>query len=273
MAFRAESAWDRRSVMASGDDKDSHRQVKLRGELVLGRRQLNAKFESLQPRTFSSGEVLAMSAGPSDAIYRIRAGWACQYTNLTNCRRAIIDIYLPGDVVGLDAVFGTRRFEEVLTLTSVTVEVIHEKYALIDLMACRPTALYIARLLGQRQRRADQVLAAVSCLDGRGRLATMLLGFYTRLRRRRLITGSTYNLPLTQIQIGGYLGLTVSSVNRVLRSLRDESIAQIEKHCVTILDLERLVCLAQHGRPENSVAFIDERSSNEIALPINEAPD
>jgi CRP-like cAMP-binding protein len=233
--------------MASGDDRASRSRSELRRELALGRRQLNARLQSLQPCTFSSGEILAMSAGPRDPIYHIRAGWACQYYNLANGRRAIVHIYLSGDVVGLDAVLRTPRLREVLTLTSVTVGVIREEDVLIDLMACRPVALYIAWLLGQRQRRADQVLAAVSCLDARGRLATMLLGFYTRLRRRRLITGSTYNLPLTRIQIAGYLGLTVPSVNCALRSLRGERIAQIEKHCVTILDLERLACLAQHG--------------------------
>ena len=73
----------------------------------------------------------------------------------------------------------------------------------------------------------------------------MLLDFYTRLRRRRLITGSTYNLPLTQVQMGSYLGLTVVHINRVLKSLRNDQIAQMEKHCVSILDLDRLRALAQ----------------------------
>jgi CRP-like cAMP-binding protein len=85
-----------------------------------------------------------------------------------------------------------------MALTSITVAAIDAEDALTDLMACRPMALYIAWLLGQRQRRADRLLAAISCLDARGRLATMLLDFYMRLHRRRLIIGSIYNLPLTQ---------------------------------------------------------------------------
>ena len=73
----------------------------------------------------------------------------------------------------------------------------------------------------------------------------MVLDFYTRLRRSKLIASSVYSLPLTQIHIGSYLGLTVAHVNRVLRSLREERIVNLEKHCVTILDLERLMSLAQ----------------------------
>ena len=73
----------------------------------------------------------------------------------------------------------------------------------------------------------------------------MVLDFYKRLSSRRLITSMLYNLPLTQNQIGSYLGLTVVHVNRVLRSLRDESVVNLEKYCVTILNLEQLTKLAQ----------------------------
>jgi CRP-like cAMP-binding protein len=186
-------------------------------------------------------------------------------------RRAIVDIFLPGDVIGLDAALRIRPLAGVQTLTSVTIAVIPEKDALLDLMACQPTALYIAWLLGQRQRRADQLLISVLSLDARGRLATMLLGFYTRLRRRKLIAGPTYNLPLTQGQIGSYLGLTVVHVNRVLRSLRVERIVHVERHCVTILDLDRLRSLAQHDAVEPPLPATIERPANGLALSGREA--
>jgi CRP-like cAMP-binding protein len=257
--------------MAFGGSKDLYSGGLLRGELALGRRELSARFGSSPPCTLGPSKLLATSAGLRNAVCHVRAGWACQFRDLVNRARAIVDIYLPGDVIGLDAILQARPSAEVLTLTSVAIEVIHAEDALVDLMASQPTALYIAWLLGQRQRRTDRLLSAVLCLDARGRLATMLLDFYTRLRRRRLITGSTYNLPLTQLQIGSYLGLTVVHVNRVLRSLRDEQIVQMEKNCVTILDLERLMSLAQHGSPEKSVAHIDEHSSSEVALSSSEA--
>jgi CRP/FNR family transcriptional regulator len=208
--------------------------VGLHADLALGRRELAARFHSSPPYTFRAGEILVAAVRSSDAIHHLQGGWACQFRDLPDGRRAIVDIYLPGDVIGLDAALRIRPLEEVMTLTSLTIETINTANVLSELMACRPTALYIAWLLGQRQRRADRFLAAVSCLDARERLAMMVLDFYTRLRRRKLIASSAYNLPLTQIHIGSYLGLTVAHVNRVLRSLRDEGIVNLEKHCVTI---------------------------------------
>jgi CRP/FNR family transcriptional regulator, anaerobic regulatory protein len=151
-------------------------------------------------------------------IYRLRAGWAYQCRELGKSHGAIIDIYLPGDILGLDK---TRPLNEMLTLTSVTVEKIEAEIALIDLMTSPHTALYICWLLSQRQRRADRRLMAMSCLDARSRLARMVFDFYTRLRRRKLVAALNFNLPLTQLQIGNYLGLTEVHVDRVLRSLRD----------------------------------------------------
>ena len=189
--------------------------------------------------------MLGVADGSRDAIYHLRAGWACQFRDLANGHRAITDIYLPGDVIGLDTAIRTRRSEEFLTLTSVTVETIHAQDALIDLTASQSTALYIAWLLAQRQRRADRLLAAFSCLDARGRLATMLFDFYTRLLGRKLINAPEYNLPLTQTQVGYYLGLTAVHVNRMFQSLRDERMVQMEKHYLIILDLQGLRNLAR----------------------------
>ena len=93
----------------------------------------------------------------------------------------------------------------------------------------------------------------------------MLLDLYTRLRRRKLILGSTYNLPLSQVQIGNYLGLTVVHINRVLRSLRSERIVDLDKHCVTVLDLERLVNMARKGGTASSRAICDEHGLSEAA--------
>jgi DNA-binding transcriptional regulator LsrR (DeoR family) len=74
-----------------------------------------------------------------------------------------------------------------------------------------------------------------------------------------------YNLPLTQVQIGNYLGLTVVHTNRVLGTLRGERIVELEKHCVTILDLERLAILAKNGGAASSRAIGKSRGVSEAA--------
>jgi CRP/FNR family transcriptional regulator, anaerobic regulatory protein len=240
-------------------------------DLADGRRNLISKFLPSPLYNVSTGQPLASSDGSTYAIFHIRAGWVCQFHNLASGRKSIIDVFLPGDVIGLDTALQVRPLQATLALTSVTASILRGQSTLYDLMGCQHTALYIVWLLAQRQKRADQLLTSNSSLDARGRVATMLLDIYTRLRRRRLITGSTYNLPLTQVQIGSYLGLTVVHINRVLRSLREERVAQVEKHCVSILDLGRLRALAQRDTPESSTVPNFEGASSATALMNNEA--
>jgi hypothetical protein len=64
---------------------------------------------------------------------------------------------LPGDVIGLDSVLRTRALNTTLTLTSIAIEAIDAEDAILDLMTCGSTALYIAWLLGQRLQRADRL--------------------------------------------------------------------------------------------------------------------
>jgi len=241
-----------RFQMADEVTQDASCAPSTHSQLLLGRRILREKFGRSRPRLLKAGQLLGAPNGASDSIYYLRSGWACQFHDWFGGRRAIVDVYLPGDVIGLGARLLVRPLAGVVALTSIMVEEIPAEQPLAEVVADQATALYVAWVLSKHQRRSERLLAAASGLDARGRLAMMLLEFYTRLHRQKLVTGPTYNLPLTQAQIGQYLGLTVVHINRVLRSLHADRIVSLEKHWVTILDLEQLANLAQY-EPKSKV--------------------
>ena len=126
--------------------------VALRNELVIGRRALRARFAGAPQRTLAAGELLTAAACSSNLIYHLVEGWACQFRDFSDGHHAIVDVYTPGALIGLDAIFRTRPLEKVMTLTSIATTAIDAKSGLSDLMTCRSTALYIAWLLGRRQQ-------------------------------------------------------------------------------------------------------------------------
>jgi CRP/FNR family transcriptional regulator, anaerobic regulatory protein len=208
--------------------------------LAVGRAELNAKFHGGSPRILRAGELLTTSARPDDVLYRLRAGWAYRFRDLSNGSRAIVDIHLPGDLIGLDTVLCSKPVTNVRCLTTAAVDIIVTEQGLKGVIASRAVALYLSWLAAERLERADQQLASISCLDARGRIAIMVLDFYQRLESQKLITEFSFNLPLTQNHIGSYLGVTVVHINRVIRALRHAGIVNIEKHFVTIYDLQAL---------------------------------
>lgn len=224
-------------------------------ELTVGREALNERFRSGSPRVLRAGQLLIAAAQPSDALYRLRGGWAYRFRKLSDGSLAIVDVYLPGDIIGLDAARCNKETENVRTLTTTGLEVAAAEQGLWGLMTSPQVAFYISYLLSERQQRSDRILASISLLDSRGRMAAMILNFYQRLAVQKMITALSFNLPLTQHQIGSFLGMTVVHVNRVLRALRDAEVVIVEKHHVTILDLSHLAALANEDvKTASSVA-------------------
>jgi CRP/FNR family transcriptional regulator, anaerobic regulatory protein len=214
-------------------------------ELALGQRALIARFQSGSSRALKAGQLLIAGARSDEVLYRLRDGWAYRFSDLADQRRAIVDVYVPGDILGFDTVFRHRSEANIRTLTTAVIEVIVPEESIPELLTSGGTALYLWQLLSERQQRADRLLAAISCLDARGRVAAMVLDFYQRLDSRKLTTALSFNLPLTQHQIANFLGMTVVHVNRVIRMLRDTQMVKIEKHHVTILDFRGLADLAK----------------------------
>ena len=56
--------------------------------------------------------------------------------------------------------------------------------------------------------------------------------------------GGVMPMPLTQEMLADALGLSLQHANRMIRNLREEGLASIQEHKVTIHDMESLVRLA-----------------------------
>ena len=133
----------------------SNRNTALRDALELGRRELTARFRASPPCSLKAGEPLAAVRRSGNAVYHLVEGWACRFHSFSDGRQAIVDVYLPGDIIGLYSISKSRNLEEVITLTSIVTETIGGGLALSDLMTCPSTAVYIGWLLGRRQRQTE----------------------------------------------------------------------------------------------------------------------
>lgn len=77
-------------------------------------------------------------------------------------------------------------------------------------------------------------------LDAVGRIAHFLCETYCRMKAIGRVTDDTYALPLTQQDLGETCGLTAVHVNRTLRRLREEGLAELARGEAHLLDVHRL---------------------------------
>lgn len=143
--------------------------------------------------------------------------------------RQILAIHLPGEVLDFQNLFLTHSDHNVQALTLLDLAVIPMP-ALRELVQARPAiAAAVCHNILVAAAISREWLLNNGRRNARTRLAHLLCEFATRLDAQELgsATGS-YELPMTQEQIGDALGLTSVHINRSLRALERDGL--IERH-------------------------------------------
>jgi CRP-like cAMP-binding protein len=137
----------------------------------------------------------------------------------------------------------TRQPDAIEALSDATLEWIDQR-AMRELVRLDPdAAMRTTWQAMEDERRLHNWVVGLGQGSAEERVAQMVLDFRGRLHRIGLLRGETYRLPMTQQQIGDYLGLTTVHVNRVLKRLREGRVLSIQKQMVMIEDaaaLERI---------------------------------
>jgi CRP/FNR family transcriptional regulator, anaerobic regulatory protein len=221
-------------------------------ELVLeGARLLRQAFLEKPLQSARRDAVLISADGNEPAAHLIHRGIAYSSVVLPGGRRSIIDVLLPGDIVGIEYSVVRRPNHDVIAAN----ELGYRTLAIAELNRLVADPRISARalaLMAEVKWRADRHMTAVTRFDASRRIAGFLVGIYDRLRRRDLIARPTFNLPLTQEQIGDHLGLTMVHISRILRALREAKLGIVHYQVVIILDLDGLRALA-NGLPHLAV--------------------
>jgi CRP-like cAMP-binding protein len=193
------------------------------------------------------GGAVIMDADQRDPpVLLINRGVAFCSTTLTDGRRAITDILLPGDFVGIENVVTGRSRH-----TANATQDLHYRAlscaSVRGLMADPRIAMRVLSLVVRDRRRAVQHMIGLTRMDARERLSAFLLDIHDRLQHRKLISRPTFHIALTQDQIADHLGLTMVHVSRTLRRLREEKLVIVDRQIVIIVDLDGLRGVARGG--------------------------
>ena len=148
---------------------------------------------------------------PADYLYNVINGGVRTYKIFSDGRRQIGGFYLPGDVVGLE--FARARTFSAEAMADTRLRVI-KRGALAALAGRDPkVAGELFALTTHELRRVQQRMLLLT-KTAQERLA----GFLLEMAERSL-GGNAIDLPMTRQDIADYLGLTIETASRTLRSL------------------------------------------------------
>jgi CRP/FNR family transcriptional regulator, anaerobic regulatory protein len=178
-------------------------------------------------------------------VYTLFEGWAVRYHRLPNGGRQVLDVVLPGDLIGLAAaITGTVR-HSVQALTPLSLCVL-EGMRFSDLFERHPTmALNLLRTRIEEEQRADTRLSLLGRSTAEQRVGYLMLETFDRLHQRGIVhSGSTCPFPLQRRDLADTAGLSRVHVARTLESLRQRRLAEIQDGILVLFDRTGLANLA-----------------------------
>jgi CRP-like cAMP-binding protein len=178
----------------------------------------------------------------------LESGFAARYKLLRNGKRQIVNLILPGDVVGLPGSFLQKARYSVIALTDLKLQVCSFG-GFVHLCYDRPQFGLMLSWLAIQE--------AVTCAEhaintGRRtpteRLAHFLLEIYSRLQMVGLASDCNFDMPFSQEVMSDALALSVPHLNRTLAKLRADGCIDVANHRVSLINPEALEMLG-HFQP------------------------
>jgi CRP-like cAMP-binding protein len=178
----------------------------------------------------------------------VESGFAARYKLLRNGKRQIVNLIMPGDVVGLPGSFLEKACYSVIALSEMRLQVCSiNKY--VDLCYRRPQfGLALSWLAVQEVITCAEHAINTGRRTPPERLAHLLLEIYSRLEAVGLASKDAFDLPFSQEVMSDVLGLSVPHLNRTLAKLRNDGLIEVATPRIHLADVEALEMLG-HFQP------------------------
>lgn len=184
----------------------------------------------------------------------VKEGYAMRYKLLRNGKRQILNVIIPGDLIGFPVSLFDRSTYSVIALSDLKFSVCSiDSY--IGLCFERPQfGLALAWFAVQEGAIYAEHIVNIGRRTPVERLGHFLLEIHSRLLAVGLAQKANFDLPFSQEVLADVLGLSVPHLNRVMQQLRTEKMITSQGRIVELSDVAGLQTLA-HYQPPNLTAI------------------
>ena len=194
-------------------------------------------------RPLQRGDYLFHSGDKFQQVYAVRSGAIKAYRTTEEGNEQILGFYLPGELLGLDAIDTERHVCTTVALeTSSFCAVPFNR--LEELCQQIPGLQHqIYRLMSRELSSENQSLLLLGKKSAEEKIATFLVNLSSRLHVLGY-SATEFRLPMSRQEIGNYLGLTVETVSRIFSRLQKDKLIVIDRKLIKIVNepLIRSMC-------------------------------
>lgn len=180
----------------------------------------------------------------------VKDGYAVRYKLLRNGKRQILNVVLPGDIIGMPGSFYERATYSVMAISELRTHVCSLD-AYVQLCYRRPQfGLALAWIAVQEAATYAEHVIDVGRRTPIERLSHFLLELHARLLAVGRADAARFTLPFSQEVMADVLGLSVPHLNRMMQRLRAEKLIANREHTVEFIDASAMQALA-HYQPQS----------------------
>ena len=192
-------------------------------------------------RRLKAGQVLMAEGGDSHSLFVVRQGWMHSSVRLNSGGRQILRFHYAGDLIGTSSIAWAQASTTLTAVSDCLVTTLPKpELGLLFKSQPRIAGLLYAIAAAENVAMADR-LTSIGRMSATERLTTLLLDILARLRVTAGGVIDSFELPLTQSDLGDALGLTKVHVNRTIRGLERDGVIERTGRRIRILDEAALV--------------------------------
>jgi len=205
-------------------------------------RDISSRTAVYEPRQ----DIVPERSTPSHSSL-IVSGFAVRHNHSLDGKRQITVFHVPGDFADLHSFLLQPMDDGVAALTPCTVAMVAHS----DLKEITKQYPYLTRVLWHSTLIDAAVhrawLTTLGRMEARERFAHFFCELRDRLNTMGLMQDNSYELPVTQEELGDAFGISTVHVNRVLQDLRVEGLITSRGKTLVINDWERLQQVGQYS--------------------------
>jgi len=194
-------------------------------------------------KPLQKGEYLFHNGNKFHSVFAVRSGSIKTYSESEQGDEQITGLYLPGELLGLDAIHNNQHpcsaiALETTSLCEIPFDILED---LSDSIPSLNKQLF--RIMSKEIASDQTLLMLMAQKNAEERLAAFLVNLSSRLKQRNFSETEFY-LSMSRKDIGNYLGLTIETISRTFSRFQNEGLLTTQRKYVNILQLQQLKTIA-----------------------------
>lgn len=207
-------------------------------------------------RQFAAEQTVVGDGDVATECCLIAEGFCIRSKTISDGKRQILSLHIPGEIPDLMSLFLHVMDHDLVALTTSTLAFIgHETLRRLHHRRPKVAEIFWRDTLIDAAMFREWIVN-VGQRSAPARLAHVMAELRARLDVIGRVDGNSFDMPLTQEQLGEALGITAVHVNRVIKQLREEGIIEFQRGHAIVLNETKFLELADfdgrylHQSPE-----------------------